>query len=88
MYYVFMYILWLQSGFRGGEVIVRYPNNCERAQCKMFGSIRTWPGNRAVLDIYMEGTAVSWVAVGFTSTASMVGKEQPKVVRLPSIYLV
>jgi hypothetical protein len=40
--------------------------------CTSFVGIDTNTGNPGILDIYMEGEAQGWVAVGFTATRSMV----------------
>ena len=38
-----------------------------------FAGIDVNTGNPDYLDIYIEGDAASWVAVGFTDTPNMVG---------------
>ena len=38
----------------------------------MFAGIDTNEGDNAFLDIYLEGEAKAWVAVGFTDSPSMV----------------
>ncbi len=48
------------------------PENCSRAECDMFIGIDTNTGDDGFLDIYMEGTAEGWLAVGFSETADMV----------------
>ncbi len=48
------------------------PTGCSRADCDMFIGIDTNTGDNEFLDIYMEGTAEGWVAVGFSETANMV----------------
>ncbi len=48
------------------------PTGCSRADCDMFIGIDTNTGDNGFLDIYMEGTAEGWVAVGFSETANMV----------------
>ena len=48
------------------------PTGCSRASCDLFIGIDTNTGDDGFLDIYMEGTAAGWVAVGFSDTASMV----------------
>ena len=51
------------------------PPNCmpSAADCDVFVAIDTNTGDPDYLDIYLEGMAGGWVAVGFTETASMVG---------------
>ena len=50
----------------------RTPAGCNASNCTSFIGIDTNIGNPGVLDIYMEGEAQGWVAVGFTETRSMV----------------
>ncbi len=50
------------------------PTGCSRADCDLFIGIDTNTGDNGFLDIYMEGTAEGWVAVGFSETANMVSK--------------
>ena len=42
------------------------------SKCDVFVAIDTNAGDPAFLDIYLEGTADGWVAVGFTDTPDMV----------------
>ncbi len=53
-----------------------HPEGCSRADCNVFIGIDTNTGDNGFLDIYMEGTAEGWVAVGFSETASMVGTKE------------
>ncbi len=48
------------------------PTGCSRADCDLFIGIDTNTEDNGFLDIYMEGTAEGWVAVGFSETANMV----------------
>ncbi|XP_064386737.1 putative ferric-chelate reductase 1 homolog isoform X4 [Halichondria panicea] len=48
-----------------------HPEGCSRADCNVFIGIDTNTGDDGFLDIYMEGTAAGWVAVGFSETRSM-----------------
>ena len=48
------------------------PTGCSPADCDLFIGIDTNAGDDGFLDIYMEGTAEGWVAVGFSETADMV----------------
>ena len=48
------------------------PTGCSRADCDLFIGIDTNTGDDGFLDIYMEGTAAGWVAVGFSDSANMV----------------
>ena len=42
------------------------------SECDVFVGIDTNAGDSDYLDIYLEGEADGWVAVGFTETANMV----------------
>ena len=42
------------------------------SNCNTFVGISVNSGDSDYLDIYMEGAAMGWVAVGFTETPSMV----------------
>ena len=53
------------------------PTGCSRASCDLFIGIDTNTGDNGFLDIYMEGTAEGWVAVGFSETPNMVSKYRP-----------
>ncbi len=48
------------------------PSGCTRVDCDLFIGIAINTGDNGFLDIYMEGTAAGWVAVGFSDTADMV----------------
>ena len=50
----------------------RNPPQCAPAECDVFIGIDTNSGNSGYLDIYLEGQADGWVAVGFSATLSMV----------------
>ena len=50
----------------------RTPEGCNVTNCTTFVGIDTNTGNPGILDIYMEGEALGWVAVGFTATRNMV----------------
>ena len=50
----------------------RDPPECHASSCDVFVGIDTNAGNPDFLDIYLEGVADGWVAVGFTETANMV----------------
>ncbi len=49
-----------------------HPEGCSRADCNVFIGIDTNAGDDRFLDIYMEGTAEGWVAVGFSDSPNMV----------------
>lgn len=50
----------------------RTPPGCNLTNCTSFVGIDTNVDNPGFLDIYMEGEALGWVAVGFTQTRDMV----------------
>lgn len=50
----------------------RNPPDCVVSECDVFVAIDTNAGDPGFLDIYLEGAAEGWVAVGFTDTRSMV----------------
>lgn len=50
----------------------RNPPDCAPSECDIFVGIDTNAGDSNYLDIYLEGEADGWVAVGFSSTPSMV----------------
>ena len=55
------------------RLIFRSPANCDPSTCDIFVGIDTNTGNPGFLDIYMEGNAQGWVAVGFSDSPNMVG---------------
>ena len=54
------------------RLIFSSPDGCARADCDIYVGIDTNTGNDSYLDIYLEGTAAGWVAVGFSETDNMV----------------
>ena len=48
------------------------PSNCTPENCDIFVGIDTNSGNSGYLDVYLEGQADGWVAVGFSNTSDMV----------------
>lgn len=54
------------------RLIFRSPANCAPSDCDIFVGIDTNTGNPDFLDIYMEGSAEGWVAVGFSDSPNMV----------------
>ena len=45
---------------------------CNDTKCSMFVGIDTNIGNHSYLDIYLDGKAEAWAAVGFAKTPHMV----------------
>ena len=63
----------------------RIPDNCDPASCDYFLGINVNAGNSSYLDIYLSGDTDGWIAIGFSSTSSMVcggegRKEGPLVI--------
>ena len=54
------------------RLIFQSPPNCTVSSCEVFVGIDTNLGDPSFLDIYLEGEADGWIAVGFTKIASMV----------------
>ena len=52
----------------------------------MFVGINTNSGNSGYLDIFLEGEAAGWVAVGFSETQNMVRDEQTTNYMLVFMY--
>ena len=51
---------------------IRDPPGCDLSECDLYVGIDTNTGDPEFLDIYMEGNAQGWVAVGFSETRDMV----------------
>ena len=47
-------------------------NDCEVSDCTVYVGIAVNAGNSSFLDFYIEGDATAWVAVGFSTSPSMV----------------
>ena len=54
------------------RLVFSNPANCDPSTCDIFVGIDTNLGNGGFLDIYMEGNAQGWVAVGFSDSQNMV----------------
>ena len=54
------------------RLTLRFPDNCDPSSCDLFVGVDTNLGDTTYLDVYMEGTAQGWLAVGFSETADMV----------------
>ena len=54
------------------QLTFRTPEGCNVSNCTSFVGIDVNEGNGGFLDIYMEGQALGWVAVGFTEEPNMV----------------
>ena len=53
----------------------RNPPDCIVSECEIFAGVDINDGNPSYLDIYLEGQAQSWVAIGFTDTPNMVSTD-------------
>ena len=51
---------------------IRDPPGCDPSECDLYVGIDTNTGDAEFLDIYIEGDAQGWVAVGFSDTRDMV----------------
>ena len=63
------------------RIRVTSPDGCSRSSCDLFIGIDTNTGDNRYIDIYMEGTAAGWIAVGFSDTPNMVGTGHQSYVR-------
>ena len=54
------------------RIRARIPRGCSGDGCLTFVGVDTNAGNDKYLDIYLEGKAEAWVAVGFALTPHMV----------------
>ena len=48
------------------------PAGCDRESCEVYAAMGPNAANPNFLDIYLEGTANGWVAVGFSKDTHMV----------------
>ena len=53
----------------------RQPAGCDRQSCDVYAAMGPNAANADFLDIYLEGTADGWVAVGFSKDTFMVCSE-------------
>ena len=54
------------------RITARFPEDCVVSECDFFVGIDTNDNDMDFLDIYIEGEADGWVAVGFSPTRNMV----------------
>ena len=72
---VMFYLLCIQMRAPGDyRLTFQDPPGCSPTNCDVFVGIDTNAGDSNYLDIYLEGEADGWVAVGFSSSPSMVSK--------------
>ena len=62
----------LQTASSSFPIVFRAPNNCEREQCTFYWAMGPNTANPQYLDVYMEGNATGWMAVGFSDDQMMV----------------
>ena len=60
------------NGPQNYTVIARLPSGCEPSACDRFFGVQVNADNTSYLDLYMEGNARGWLALGFTLSANMV----------------
>ena len=65
----------------------RNPSGCSPANCDIFVGVDTNAGDSNYLDIYLEGEADGWVAVGFSSSRSMVSNAALSIVQVATMSL-
>ena len=53
------------------SVIARSPSGCARSSCDFFFAVQVNADNSSFLDLYMEGNANGWLALGFTTSPNM-----------------
>ena len=63
----------------------RQPPGCDRQSCDIYAAMGPNAANDDFLDIYLEGTADGWVAVGFSQDMLMVGSEWYSNEECPSL---
>jgi hypothetical protein len=52
-------------------LVFRYPNGCIRGSCDYYVGMGPNPVDSSYLDIYLEGIAAGWVAIGFSENMTM-----------------
>lgn len=62
------------------------PSNCAPTQCAVFVGIGTNTGNSSYLDIYLEGQADGWLAVGFSKTSDMVSSSYITIITINNFW--
>ena len=48
------------------------PENCPRQECDYFVGLGLNPSDPTYLDVYLEGNAAGWIAIGFSNNTQMV----------------
>uniref|UniRef100_A0A1X7UY64 DOMON domain-containing protein n=1 Tax=Amphimedon queenslandica TaxID=400682 RepID=A0A1X7UY64_AMPQE len=52
-------------------LIFRMPENCPRQECEYFVGLGVNPSDPTYLDVYLEGNAAGWIAIGFSLNKQM-----------------
>ncbi|XP_019851674.1 PREDICTED: uncharacterized protein LOC100636115 isoform X10 [Amphimedon queenslandica] len=52
-------------------LIFRMPENCPRQECEYFVGLGLNPSDPTYLDVYLEGNAAGWIAIGFSNNTQM-----------------
>ena len=66
---------FIQSALSSFPIIFRTPTDCVRdVNCTFYWAMGPNTANSDYLDVYMEGTAAGWMAVGFSENQIMVRK--------------
>ena len=67
------------------RITMRLPQDCQPTECDLFIGIDTNAGDNEWLDVYMEGNAERWIAVGFSRTNDMVCRPTSPLLHTPLI---
>ena len=54
------------------NTIIQHQADCNPDTCILFIGMEANEGDSEYLDVYMQGSADAWLAVGFSATATMV----------------
>ena len=56
----------------GHRLIFRSPSGCDRSNCDYYVGLSPNAVDSTYLDVYLEGTASGWIAIGFSLNTQMV----------------
>ena len=54
------------------NLVFGMPEGCERSFCEYYVGMSPNPSDPTYLDVYLEGNAAGWVAIGFSLNIQMV----------------
>ena len=54
------------------NLVFGMPEGCNRSSCEYYVGLSRNPSNPTYLDVYLEGNAAGWVAIGFSLNTQMV----------------